>query len=503
MAEPGAPAEGQRPEPPTGESRGETRHRPPSDAEWLAEVVEREDRSETRQRLLSTIKIGLGAWVGAGIVHGLLTEWRDLWWVYAVVGVVPILIAVGVVLHLRRDGDVSWRLLRFYEVSLFTLVIVAASIVLVLQDGWGSIRVPGAGLVLMTHGLMMSQSWRRSLVPVGAMTAALPVTFGVCSLLVPDIAAELADPAVRRHFGVQFAFVLGAAIVSVAGGHTVHSLRKRVAEARSVGRYQLRERIGSGGMGEVWAAYHAGLQRDVAVKLIQPQLGRNELATERFAREVRTLAELTHPNTVRVFDYGTTRTGVWYYAMELLSGEDLESLLEREGRLEPSRALRLLTQVAQALGEAHEHGVVHRDVKPANVFLVRPGATDEYVKLIDFGIAKSADDQPRLTEPGHVIGTPGFMAPEVITGSPATPRSDVYSLGVVFYVTLSGTMPFPQQGPASLVRSAFEDPPRLSERCPDAPDYLDAIVTKCMARDPAERFATAREMANELRKRRA
>src|SRR5262249_2757478 len=159
----------------------------------------------------------------------------------------------------------------------------------------------------------------------------------------------------------------------------------------SLGRYKLKTRIGEGGMGEVWVAYHNGLKRDVAVKILRNDDDDDADATQavtRFEREVRATTELTHPNTVRLYDYGVTDDGLCYYVMELLSGENLESLAARDAPLPSARAIHLLLQAARALAEAHARGIVHRDVKPANIFVTNAGGEDDFVKVLDFGIAK-------------------------------------------------------------------------------------------------------------------
>jgi serine/threonine-protein kinase len=289
-------------------------------------------------------------------------------------------------------------------------------------------------------------------------------------------------------------------VLALIGGHAVAKLRHEALRSKSIGRYELKAKIGSGGMGEVWCAYHRGLKRGVAVKLIQPALGPSDVAARRFEREVRALAELQHPHVVRVLDYGTTEDGIWYYAMELLDGEDLGTIVQREGPMRYDRATSVVRQAAEALAEAHARGIVHRDVKPANLLLVRTPGGGEFVKLIDFGIAKVADEGGELTMSGMVLGTPGYMAPEVITGGDATPRSDVYALGAVLYYLLAGRAALDATTPRALVVAhVAEEPPSPSARLGrPLPSALEAIVMRCLRKDASARFAHAGELAAAL-----
>ncbi|HJL14761.1 MAG TPA: serine/threonine-protein kinase [Sandaracinaceae bacterium LLY-WYZ-13_1] len=469
--------------------------------ERMQTLVAREERAKFRKRLRVAMRIGIPIWLAFSFldVVAVLRDVVSPWWVLVVARIVPALYAGAIELHLRRRRDPSIGLLRFYEATLFGMGVAALGCMFTIEGGWTSPNIPLAALLLMGHGMWLGGHWRRAVVPIGAMVLALPATFLVASTFVEAMAAQLVEPEAMLQFAVLYGPVVGAAVISLGAGHSVWKLRAELAEAKSIGRYRLRRRIASGGMGEIWAAFHAGLRRDVAVKLIQPRVGEDQTAIDRFEREVRAMAELTHPNTIRVFDYGATQTGVWYYAMELLDAQDLQTHVAVEGRLEPERAVKLLSQAAGALGEAHERGIVHRDVKPANLLLVRAGESSEFVKLIDFGIAKLADADG-LTQTGMVMGTPGYIAPEVITGGEATPRADVYALGMVLYFVLAGDVPFEGATPMAIVQQALEaDPPPLREVRPEVPAPLEAVVARCLARDPFDRYATGTELAEALR----
>ncbi|HJL14669.1 MAG TPA: serine/threonine-protein kinase, partial [Sandaracinaceae bacterium LLY-WYZ-13_1] len=259
-------------------------------------------------------------------------------------------------------------------------------------------------------------------------------------------------------------------------------------------------RIGKGGMGEVWAAWHRGLEREVALKILKLEDEDDAVGAARFEREVRLCSGLTHPHTVRVFDYGTTEDGLLYYAMELLEGESLGALVKRTGPMRPERAVHLVTQAARALAEAHDRGIVHRDIKPENLFVTAAGGEADFVKVLDFGIAWIDEDEAHLTRTGAVAGTPSTMSPEVIQGAPATPASDVYGLGAVLYFALTGQPPFVGEVPSQTLVAHVQDPVvPPSVRAPHVvPSDLDARVIRALAKDPAERYADGRAFAAAL-----
>src|SRR5690606_23588783 len=213
-------------------------------------------------------------------------------------------------------------------------------------------------------------------------------------------------------------------------------------------------------------------------------------------------AELVHPHTVRVFDYGVTEDGLWYYAMELLDGDDLHALVSREGPLEPARAARLIWQAAKALGEAHARGIVHRDVKPENLFVTRIGGEGEFVKVLDFGLVKLVrrERTGALTGDGWTVGTPRWVSPEVVTGAEADPRSDVYGLGAVLYFLLTGVPPFDYRDVPSMLMAHVNEPPQPPSHRLGAPlpAEIEAIVMRCLEKEPASRFAGAADLAAAL-----
>lgn len=257
-------------------------------------------------------------------------------------------------------------------------------------------------------------------------------------------------------------------------------------------RYELGDVLGRGGMSEVRAGRDLRLGRDVAIKLLTSVGADGSRMRERFEAEARAVASLSHPNVVLVFDSGE-HDGVPYLVMERLPGRTLADEMAA-GPLSPERAVRVTTDVLAALRAAHAAGIVHRDIKPSNVLLCPDGA----VKVSDFGIAKTASAMT-LTDDGTLLGTPGYLAPERLTGEPATPQSDLYSVGVLLYEAVSGRPPFEGDSPAQLLRAIAESRPvPLHERCPDLPPRLAQAVERAMEREPSSRFATAAEMAAAL-----
>jgi serine/threonine protein kinase len=259
-------------------------------------------------------------------------------------------------------------------------------------------------------------------------------------------------------------------------------------------RYELGVALGSGGMAEVFEAFDRSLGRRVAVKFLKADLP-DPRARERFEREARTAASFTHANAVTVYDVGDDGQRP-YIVMELVEGRTLADLLAEQGQLPPNAAARITDEVLAALGAAHDRGLVHRDVKPGNVLITRDGL----VKLADFGIAKAASDATAgLTATGQVMGTPKYLSPEQAAGRGATPRSDLYSTGVVLYEMLAGEPPFTGDTPVVLALAHQQAPvPPLSDRCPGLPHALLATVERALEKDPAARYPDATAMRTAL-----
>ena len=271
------------------------------------------------------------------------------------------------------------------------------------------------------------------------------------------------------------------------------------------GKYRLDALLGEGGMGTVYRATHLLIDRPVAVKVLRPRFVEDEAAQQRFRREARAAGRLRHPNAVAVTDFGDTPEGYVYIVMELLEGRTLREMIADEGPLPAGRAISLMEQAAAAVAAAHEAGVIHRDLKPGNVFVVPGEGARPGVKVLDFGIAKLAaesgedSDAKNLTQTGVMIGTPRYMSPEQCDGERLTPASDVYSLGVILYEMLTGTPPFNGPTPLAVALQHSSKPPRAPrELVPSIPAELERIVLHALAKRPDERPADAVEFRREL-----
>src|SRR4051794_17478252 len=265
------------------------------------------------------------------------------------------------------------------------------------------------------------------------------------------------------------------------------------------GRYEIEELVGTGGMSSVYRARDAVLERTVAVKILHEHFSDDPEYVERFRREARALAQLNHPNIVTVIDRGEFE-GRQYIIFEHVDGETLKSLIEREGQLPVDRALELVHQVARGLAFAHEHGVVHRDVKPHNVLIDEEGVA----KVTDFGIARSLEPGDGLTETGTLLGSSEYIAPEQASGQRVDERSDQYSLATVLYELLTGAPPFTGDNFMAVAMKHIQEPvPSVREARPDVSPRLDAIVSRAMAKRPEDRFPTTEAMMAALEAARA
>jgi len=292
--------------------------------------------------------------------------------------------------------------------------------------------------------------------------------------------------------------------LAVVGARVIYGLGADVSRARRMGSYQLTERLGAGGMGEVWRAEHRMLARPAAIKLIrasgaESEPGRTpESQAHRFEREVQATAQLRSPHTVEVYDYGVTVDRTFYYVMELLDGISLEQLVQQFGPIPPERTVHILRQICHSLAEAHAHGLVHRDIKPANIFVCRYGLEHDFVKVLDFGVVKRAGHVPgrdiRLTEVGAFAGTPAYASPEGALGDGELDgRSDLYGLGCVGFWLLTGSTVFDAATPMlMLVRHVNEPPVAPSSRSEfEVPPELDRVILDCLEKSRDARPATA------------
>jgi hypothetical protein len=300
------------------------------------------------------------------------------------------------------------------------------------------------------------------------------------------------------------------ALIAVVPSVIMIKMGRHLMRARELGSYRLEELIGRGGMGEVWRATHRMLARPAAIKLIKPELlgatDRTEAQAviQRFRREAEASSFLQSPHTIRLYDFGETRAGTFYFVMELLDGLDLESLVRQHGPVPPARVIHVLRQACHSLAEAHDRGLIHRDVKPANIYLCRLGREYDFVKVLDFGLVKYDKDQSILdtikTENEPTTGTPAYMSPELASGETVDRRADLYALGCVAYWLLTGKLVFEADSPLRmLIQHIQATPVPPSERAGIVlPPALEGLVMRCLEKDPSRRPASADEVVAEL-----
>jgi serine/threonine-protein kinase len=323
---------------------------------------------------------------------------------------------------------------------------------------------------------------------------------------VPTAASRVG--ALEFFFSHVFAYLL-VVLMAYVGARVVYGLGAEVRRARELGSYRLVERVGQGGMGEVWRAEHRLLARPAAIKLIRPaSTSSNASSTaavmRRFEREAQVTAQLRSPHTVNLFDFGVAEDGSFYYVMELLEGLDAEALVRRFGPVPAERVVYLLQQICHSLSEAESRGLVHRDIKPANVFLCRYGDDFDFVKVLDFGIVKSAGDAPETRAPitldDLVQGTPAYMAPEQALGAEVDSRTDIYGTGCVAYWLLTGQTVFTGDTPLALLMHHVHTqpmPPSVRAELP-IPAALDELVLSCLAKNAADRPPSAKDLSRKL-----
>ena len=352
--------------------------------------------------------------------------------------------------------------------------------------------------MVIIYGTFIPNTVRRAAGVIGTMCLA-PLAVIILTGLENDDVGRIVFP---DNLSVATAGMSFAFITALYGSYKVSSLRREAFEARRLGQYRLTERLGAGGMGEVYLAEHQLLKRPCAIKLIRAVDAANAKALARFEREVRAIARLTHWNSVEIFDYGQTDDGTFYYAMEYLPGLSLQEVIERQGPLQPARAVHLLRQVCQALNEAHTAGLIHRDIKPSNIIASQRGGVCDVAKLVDFGLATSVEDfqEVKLTQEGTIAGSPFYIAPErFLEDDEPDARSDIYSLGGVAYFLLTGQPPFRGDVPLQIMIAHAREPvvpPR--QIVADVPQDLEEIIVKCLAKEPHQRYADAAALEKAL-----
>jgi serine/threonine-protein kinase len=460
-----------------------------------------EYRIEANAYLQSRLQIAYGFVLGAAAFFYLLdylsgvytygsmaaSPWMNARWIH-LTGMAGLAVAYY---RLRKKPHTAERLAFFDAFVVLGTVATCFGIYATMLQHPGAERLPQiAGLLVVARGIAVPSRARRTLL----LSSSAPIALLVIRLLNP---VPSDHPMLHLVWDVTVLFL--AAALATFASLVNFRLRKEVQSARRLGQYTVEEQLGEGAMGTVHRAKHHMLRRPTAVKVLRPELAGEETVA-RFEREVQQTALLQHPNTISIYDYGRTPDGLFYYAMELLDGEDLSEILERAGPMRPSRAIHVLRQVCGSLHEAHEKGLVHRDIKLGNIVLCQRAGLYDVAKVLDFGLVKDLrNTAAELTKMGSICGTPETIAPELLAGEPATPRADLYAIGVVAYQLLTGKLPFDAATAAELVGAHLHvDPIPLRERNREVPADLAAVIEGCLAKQPDARPASAAELRTRL-----
>ncbi len=423
--------------------------------------------------------------------------------------VTAILGAIGLPMCRRKEVSLAWlrraELLVFgLPLLLFLLMQYMRAVACCQKMGYFDFPADVWIVLMFTYALFIPNTMQRAAVVIGLMAAAPILLLAVMMPAHPEMAQLVLNQSSAQDSLVSFILLtVLTAIASVFGVDTISSLQREVFEAKQFGQYRLKHKIGAGGMGEVFLAEHQMMKRPCVLKMIRPDRAGDAKVLARFQREVRATARLSHWNTIEIFDYGHTADGTFYYVMEYLPGMSLAELVKEYGALRPERVIHLLRQVCDALSEAHNMGLIHRDIKPGNIFVAQRGGIFDVAKLLDFGLVKPImeEDQPvQLTIEGTITGSPLFMSPEQATGETnADVRSDIYALGAVAYFLVTGRPVFDEKKPIQLILAHAQKevvPP--SHHRDGIPEELERIILRCLAKSPEDRYQTVEELAGDL-----
>jgi serine/threonine-protein kinase len=426
------------------------------------------------------------------------------------------LVFLGAILAMLAARDsYSQTVLRMVEYSLFGMLTLlwiftryesillgadAGNVPEMLLDGRTS--MVGLFLLMIVHGILIPHRWHETARVVLTMAVAPALVLVLFEARHPELTQQVAELMSWRYVSTNILIVLVGAVIATYASHVLNSLRREVHRAKRYGQYQLVTKLGSGGMGDVFLAEHVLIKRPSALKLIRSEAAADPTALARFEREVKATASLTHPHTIEIYDYGHTDDGTFYYVMEYLPGLSLEKLLADYGPLPAGRVIYLLRQACSALAEAHAAGLVHRDLKPGNLYISERGGLCDFVKVLDFGLVKHVHEPgaARLTAEHVVSGTPWYMAPEQALGnSELDARADLYALGAIAYHMLSGQPPFALENPvAVMVAHAHDDVLPISRYRSDVPADLQQVVLRCLKKSPDDRYKDAKDLEQAL-----
>ncbi len=460
-------------------------------------LTSNEGRAFFRERLVLTagalFGLSFGFYVLMNLAYSTLPDHGAAAWIDA----------RGNTWHLASTGALA-------AIALVARSIKAPSATLLSALDAGLVLAPSAGFWLV--GMDLSPTWpgahiallaianvvmaRAILVPsTGGRTLVLTILAAAPVILLEHLSAGPTDaPQLVRTVAMALWTIVPIAIATITSA-VIYGLTQQVREARRLGQYTLTERIGAGAMGEVHKAKHALLRREAALKLIASHQASEE-TLHRFELEVQHTAELTHPNTISIYDYGRTPEGVLYYVMEYLDGVDLETLVDTDGPQPPGRVVSILRQVCSAIAEAHDRGLIHRDLKPANVMLCVRGGELDVVKVLDFGLVTQVGGDPSKSSE-TLLGTPHYMAPEAIRApTEIDAKVDLYAIGAIGYFLLSGKTVFDAEEVPKILRAHLEStvvPPSTRLGLP-LPEELERVLCSCLAKEPSERPANARKL---------
>jgi serine/threonine protein kinase len=463
-------------------------------------------QQETAQRLSVLCAVGAGIWMVETVMRNVMRPTSVLtafpWPGNLIAGVMIVILVAGFFrVRLRAMCDSCAML------NLGLGLLIVNSVAIAVINEWVP-TFPDARELSWNTILILTYAIAAPTTPSKMFTACLvaasadPLAVGVANL------RGLAEPTFVQGFLLYYPNYICAAL-AVLPSIAQHRMGRKITNARQLGSYELVEPIAHGGMGEVWRAEHRLLARPAAIKLVRPEMlglvsdqqARDTL--NRFEREAQTTAVLTSPHTIDLFDFGRTRDGAFYYVMELLIGRDLQSLVRQFGALPADRVAYLLRQVCHSLAEAHARGLVHRDVKPANVYVCRMGLEYDFVKVLDFGLVRFSPPgmSAILTTAQSTSGTPAYMAPEVILGdSEIGPRADVYSIGCLAYWLLTGNLVFQASSSVGMLTHHVHSvpmPPSQRTELPISAEW-DQFVLACLEKDPLRRPRDAEALSEML-----
>ncbi len=471
----------------------------------LASPIADQDADAARRVVARATRIGLWVWPAFAVLDAYMcfVAYPGAPFLLFVAYRVVIELAFLVVYRASRRPTTAvtrlfWALNVCYGAAAIAIALMAVDL--------GGVRSPymhGISIIALVRAALVPLHWRRSLPTFARIALAFPLVMGLGALLSPLAREEWLSGDALTAFASNYVFVLASAFLGLVTGHIVWRTQQQLYRERRIGRYRLQAPIGKGGMGEVWLAWDLSLHRNVALKLLRLGAASSAHAVQRFEREARAASRLRGPHVVQIYDFGASEDGLYYLAMEYLTGMDLASLVEQFGPVPPARAIHFVRQACRALEEAHAAGIIHRDMKPHNLFVTRHDGDPDFIKLLDFGIVRlNAPEQggEHLTWTGFLVGTPAYLAPELWAGATADERSDIYALGVTLEYLLTGVDPAPRRLPpmGARVEPDRQSPERERVPASPVPQPLRDVVQRCVTEDPASRMPSARALREAL-----